>query len=406
MYFTLALTTDKTWNCAFIFHGIAFGILPTLIPLYFVDHLKGSLVDFGIMSAFTTIFSIFTSVYAGQLPERYRRAKPFIAISFLFSSVIIFALTQTTNVFLFQILYVLLGITNSIYPPSTRLLIAETYQRSNWESMFALHSLIVGFSNSLGLAICSLFVSNWGYKKLLFICIPLLLTSFLVALVVIKDPSLYVERWLSRISRPIEDVESLSYWLGVKGNVSRFGLKSNIKMSLFGLGTLIFVMAVSSLKSSLPVFFRDITGIEPSTIFSIYFVRSLIGSISYIVVGRLIGEGSSGDAVKFASIARAVLVLLLPSITFLPSLTPIITIILLSAMTFSWSLYYIGSSTIIIDYASEGSMGVYDALSGFGSIVGGLLSGLIPAMFSFNLLFIMASTLFSTSFLIFWKSIS
>ena len=131
----------------------------------------------------------------------------------------------------------------------------------------------------------------------------------------------------------------------------------------------------------------------------------MFGSLSYVLVGRWIEEREGGSAVKVASIARAVFVLLLPSIAFLPS-RPIGAVLLLSAITVSWSLYYVGSSTVIINYASEGSTGVYDALGGLGNVVGGLLRGLIPAMFSFNLLFIMASALFSIGFLIFWKSIS
>ena len=327
-------------------------------------------------------------------------------MSFVLSSVLLFALTQATNVYLFQVLYILLVITNSIYPPSTRILIAETYQRADWSRMFAWHNLIVGFSNAFGLAICSLFVSSAGYRTLLFICAPLVLASFLAALVVVKDPPIYVERWLSRISRPIDDVASFSYWLSGKGSAGRFDLKPTIKMSLFGVGTLTFIMAASSAKSSLPIFLSDVTGMSPSTIFAIYFCRSFVGSISYVYVGRRIGEAGGGHAVKFASIARAVLVLLLPSIAFLPSLAPVVAVVLLSAITFSWSLYSVGSSTVIIDYSSEGSVGVYDALGGLGNVVGSLLSGLLPALFSFNLLFITASALLLFTFLIFWKSMS
>ena len=407
MYFIgLALTTNKTWNWAFIFHGIAFGMLPTFIPLYFIDCLKGSLFDFGVMSAVATLSSILTLIYAGRLPERYERSKPFIAISFLLSSVCLFALTQATNVFLFQILYILLGITNSIYPPSTRLLIAETYHKADWSRMFAWHNLVVGFSNTLGLAICSLFVSSLGYGTLLFICAPLVFTSFLLALVVVKDPPIYMERWLSRVSRPIDDVESLSYWLGSKRSAGQFSLKSTVNMGLFGLGTLIFAMASSAFGSSLPIYLSNVVFMAPSMIFAVFFGRSFIGSISYIVVSRFIGEEGGGNAVKMASITRAALVFILPSIAFLPPLAPIVAVLLLSAVNFSWSLYSVGKSVMVVDFASEGSVGIYDALGSVGSVVGGLLSGLIPAMFSFNLLFIIASTLFLIAFLIFWKSTS
>ena len=381
-------------------------MLSTLVPLYFIDYLKGSLFDFGVMSAVATFFSILTSLYAGRLPERYGRAKPFIAISFLLSSVFLFALTHTMNIYLFQALYILVGIANSIYAPSTRTLIAETYERADWSRMFAWHSLIVGFSNTLGLAICSLFVSSVGYGTLLFLCAPLTLASFLVAIVVINDPPIYVERWLSRISRPIDDLESFSYWLGVKGDAGRFGLKPTVNMSLFGIGTLTFIMAVSSAKSSLPIFLSEVPGMIPSMIFAIFFARSFIGSISYLIVGRLIGEGDGGNAVQFASIARVVLVLLLPTIAFFPPLTPIVAVLLLSATTFSWSFYSIGNSTVITEYASEGSAGVYDALGSLGNVVGGLLSGLIPELFNFNLLFITASALYLLAFFIFRKSIA
>ena len=400
-----ALSTNKTWNLAFIFHGIAFGMLPILVPLYFVEYLKGSVLDFGVMSAIATLFSILTSAYAGRLPEAYGRVKPFILISFLLSSAFLFALARTSNIYLFQILYVLLGVANSLYPSSARILIAETYQKADWSKIFAQHNLIVGLSNTSGLAICSLYVTSLGYEALLLICVPLVLVSFLLALVVVNDPPFYVERLLSRLSRVAAEVESFSYWLGSKGSPRRFGLKPTVNMALFGLGTLIFTLASSAFGSSLSIFFSSVALMAPATIFAIFFGRSLIGSISYIAIGKLMGEEGGGNAVKVASIARAVLVFLLPSLIFLPQ-TPIAAVLLLSAINFSWSVYSLGYSTVVMDYAAEGSAGVYDALGSLGSVVGALLSGIIPAMFSFNLLFMVASAMFVIAFLVFWKSIS
>ena len=406
MFYAQAVISIKTWNCAFIFHGIAFGMLPILIPLYFVDFLEGSIFDFGLMSAISTFFSILASIYAGRLPEIHERVKPYILGSFLLSSLFLFALTKTSNLYLFQILYILLGAANSIYGPSTRIFIAETYQKADWGRTFAVHNLVVGLSNTLGLAICSLAVSNIGYGTLLFICAPLVLASFLVALAVINDPPIYVERWLSRISRPIDDVESFSYWFGSTRSAGKIRLTPTVNMTLFGLGTSIFILATSSAFSSLPIFLSNTIFMAPSTIFAIYFGRSLIGSISYVFVGKLSGEGGGGSAVKVASIARAVLVLLFISVSFSPLVGPIVIVLLLSALEVSWSLYSIGSSTVIVNYATEGSMGYYDALSSVGSVVGALLSGAIPAIFGFNFLFILASALFLVGFLVFSRASS
>jgi hypothetical protein len=57
-------------------------------------------------------------------------------------------------------------------------------------------------------------------------------------------------------------------------------------------------------------------------------------------------------------------------------------------------------------YASDGSAGIHGALRRGGSMVGGILSGLIPSLFGFNLLFILASTLFGVAFVMFWRSMT
>jgi MFS family permease len=354
------------------------------------------------MSALASLFSIATSIYAGRLPEIFGRVKPFILFSFLISGLILFLLSQVEEIVLFQILYILLELSNSLYIPSTRILVAETYQRVDWNKMFARHSLILGLSSTTGLAICSFFVSSVGYKTLLSISAFLVLTSFIVALVVIKDPSFYIERWLSRINRPIDDVETLSYWLGSK----RYNLKPTVNMSLFGMGSIFFALATSSAFSSIAIFFNDIVFITPSVIFAIFMFRSLFGSFSYIIVERWLESWRGGDAIKIASFARAVLVLLLLVLAILPSLAPIIAVVLLSAIAFSWSIYSVDRSTIIMDYSPEGSIGIHGALRRSGIVVGNLLSGFIPMMFGFNFLFIMASILFLFSFIIFWRSIS
>jgi len=400
------LTINKKWNFTFIFHGIAFGMLPTLIPLYFTSSLNGSLVDFGVMSAFATLFSILTSVYAGKLPQKYGKLKPFILISFLLSSIFLFALSNSKNIFLFQFFYILLGITNTIYTPSTRVLIAETHPKNDWNRMFAKHSLIVGFSNTFGLAICSFFVLSVGYGTLLSICAPLVFASFFAGFLIIEDPPLHVERWLNRIGRSIDDLESFSYWVSDMRSAVGFHLKPTVNSALFGVGTLIFILASSSAFSALPIFLNEVIGMPPELIFAVFFCRSFVGAISFIVVGKLIGKGNEENAIKFASIARTLLVIILLLMVFLSKLSPILVVLFLSAVTFSWSLYDVGSTTIIMNYSNESSTGIYDALGGIGSVVGGLLSGLIPAIFGFNILFILALVLFSISAIMFWKAMS
>jgi len=139
--------------------------------------------------------------------------------------------------------------------------------------MFARHNLIVGLGSTMGLAICSMLVSSVGYGTLLSLCAPLVFVSFLVAFFVIKDPPLYVGRWLSRIGRSVDDVETLSFWFGSKG----FRLKPTVDMTLFGVGTVIFAIASSSALLSLPIYLSDIILMTPSMTFAVFIFPSLFG---------------------------------------------------------------------------------------------------------------------------------
>ena len=54
---------------------------------------------------------------------------------------------------------------------------------------------------------------------------------------------------------------------------------------------------------------------------------------------------------------------------------------------------------IVMEYASEGTLGAYEAIDGLGSMAGGLLGGAIPAIYDFNVLFIVCSAIFATALL-------
>jgi hypothetical protein len=380
-------------------------MLPTLSLLFFVEQLHGSLVDFGVTFAVATLAGIVASVFAGRLPERSGKVKPFIVGSFLCSSAALLACSQVRDGTAFRVLYVLLEASNALHIPATRIFIAETYPRDAWGTIYARYNLVVGIAGTAGLAVCSALVSRISYPTLLLTCALLVFASFLVALVVIEDPPFYVERWLNRVSRPIADVEGLSYWLGSGARAGRFTLTPTVNMLLFGAGSVAFAVATASAFMPLPVFFTDVLHLAPSTTFAVFMVQSLCGAGSYVIVERWLRERRDGDAVKVAAVTRALLVLTFIPMAVLP-LVPLLASAVLSTVAFSWSLYAVDRSTIIMAYASEGSVGLHGALRRGGLMVGGVLSGLIPALFGFHLLFALASTLFGVACVLFWMSMT
>ncbi|MEM2922376.1 MAG: MFS transporter, partial [Candidatus Bathyarchaeia archaeon] len=263
------------WYLSFIPYNIAEGILSTLIPLYLVDELQGSLSELGVITFAATVLAIPASVFLGRLPDRYGRSKPFIAISFLGVSIFLFLMPFTKSVKEFGLLYIAMSIVKYINEPSTSVLIAESFERSQWGKALAKQSFIEGAAQATGLAICSLGVKHFGYVMLLRSTGPLVFASFISTMFTVQDPPLYIERLLSRFEQPIEDVETLSFSFQSRGaltpsrRVMKFGQYS--KMGFFGVGTIFFAFAASNAFVPLPVYLRE--SLPASAVFTVYLAR-------------------------------------------------------------------------------------------------------------------------------------
>ena len=395
-------TGGAGWYLTFIPYNVAFGILSTLLPLYLVEELRSSLTDLGMMTCIATAASIPASVYLGRFPDRYSRSKPFIIVSLLGVAVVLLLMPLTRSVAIFELLYVVMNLANYLSGPSTSVLVAESFERSQWGRALARQSFAEGMAQAIGLAICSLGVGQLGYVALLRITGPLVFASFILALVAIRDPPLYVERFLGRFERPITDVEILSFNFESGGTITpsrRIGqFNREPKMALFGFGTVFFAFAASNAFVPLTIYLRE--SLAASTVFVVFFVRSLCGTVSYLIVGKAVGSGTA--MVKLATAMRIVLVLLIPVVLMLPPpLSYIAVSALLSIVAFSWSLYSLGGDVVKVSNAKPGSLGVYDALANVGSALGSFVGSWIPLLFGFGTLYALSSGIFALSLLLF-----
>ena len=399
-----------TWYLTFLPNGIASGIVSTLIPLYLVQGLNGSLVDLGTMTFASTALLIPASIYLGRLPDRYRRAKPFILASFLGVSLILFMMTLATSVLLFQVLFVLMELAGYLRGPSTSILIAESFERGRRSSIIARQGFTEGIGAVIGLGICTVMVNSIGYRTLLTVASPLVLASFVIALLAFHDPQLYIERFLDRYDRLVGNIETFSLHLTSQGTLApsldgRSGLGREPNMRLFGVGRAFFSFAASNAFTSLPIFLLSRANFQSSTIFTAFMIRSVFGAISFLIASRLVGvEG--GRVVKLSTGFRMILVNLMPLVMFVQMpLSILVAAAILSLIAFSWSVYAIGVEMVTVSNAAPGSLGFYDALTGVGGALGAFMGGLIPTLFGFEILFVVSSGLFALALITFYTSL-
>ena len=389
--------------------GIAHGIIGTLIPLFLVQRLGASLVDLGVMAFAAAAILIPASIFLGSLPDKNRVAKPYILLSFLGASIILYLMTRTADILLFQLLFVALELFSYLRGPSTSVLIAETFERKKRSLVIAREGFVEGIGAVAGLGACSLLVGQYGYEGLLFVAAPLTFASFVIALFTISDSPLYIERNLDRFDGMVDRMEDLSFHLSGDGSILpsmdgewRFGRVAN--MRLFALGRAVFAFAASNAFTTISIFLLSRVGLSSSTIFLVFLVRSLFGSVSYLFVDRVFGL-NGGVGVTVGTLIRVVVVLLFPVVLLLPQpFSVIVAAVLLVFVAVSWSIYSVGFGLVTIAYAQPGSLGLYDSLASVGGALGNYSGGLIPTLFGFETLFFVSGLLFAVSLVLFYLS--
>ena len=394
---------------SFLPNGVAQGIIGTLIPIYMVQVLGATLIDIGVMTFAASALLIPSSILLGSLPDRTRASKPFVLLSFLASSVILFIMSSTSSVFLFQVLYVVLALALYLKGPSTSILIAESFEKRVRGSVIANQGFIESLGGVIGLGLCSVLIGVTGHQLLLSITAPLVLSSFILCLFTIRDSPLYIERSLDRFDRVVGDIVDFSYHLSGDGSIIpdidgewRFTRVAN--MRLFGVGRAIFAFATSNAMTTLSIFLLNRANYPSSLIFLVFLVRNIFGAFSYLFVDRVFG-GKGGVSVKLGALMRVALVLLLPVTLILPMpASAVFAAVILSLVAVSWSIYYVGYGLVTILYAQPGSLGLYDAFANLGGAIGNYTGGLIPTIFGFEALFIFSGILYAVALVVFHLS--
>jgi predicted MFS family arabinose efflux permease len=319
-------------------------------------------------------------------------------------------LSITSSIIIFQLLYVVLELVSYLKGPSTSILIAETYERGRRSRAISRQGLIEGIGAVIGLGVCIFLVNTIGYKSLLGFCAPLVFLSFIFALLTISEPPFYIERSFDRMDRIFGNLDDLSYQLNGDGPIApnrdgKWYFGKSVNMKLFGLGRTLFAFAASNAFTTLTLFLLTRAKFTSSEIFTVYQFRSIVGTFSYLFVGRIAGSDGSGS-VLIGTLMRIVLVSSIPLILILPTpVNIIVASIILSLVATSWSIYSVGTEMVTVMYAASGSLGLFDALASLGGALGNYSGGYIPTVYGFENIFMFSAILFALAFILFYLSL-
>ena len=391
------------WRLGFFFHEIAFGLLSVFIPLYVVSPaIGGSLVDLGIMTSIALFSAIPASFFWGYICDKTRRFKPYILLSFISATVLLYLFTFATNILTFIVLYAALSMLHVAHEAPKNVLIAEHYSREDWGRSYALYEGFTEIGWLLGLLL-GLFASATALSSnyILLLCSGLNFTAFALSIFLVADPILIFERRLVSIEKKIDytyrGVGAFSKLMD--GVPLREKLKTE-NFSAFGMGLVLFSLASSLFFTPLPVFFVQELAFPTSMVFMVYMLSSGGAVVGYFLAGRSAASPAAKTHMRRIMLLRSLLVFLLVAIVNFTFSTTLLASVILVFLGFAYAFYYILTLSLSMELIPAGKSGLFDGLVGLGAASGSFLGPFLAEMLGFIPQFLIAGSIFFIAFLV------
>jgi MFS family permease len=390
------------WRVGFFFHEMGFGLLSIFLPLHIIA-IGGSLVDIGLMSSIALFLVIPASFFWGYICDKTRRYKRYILLSFLTSTILLYAFTLTTNIGLLIALYAILSIFHVAHEPPKNILIAELYSRGEWERTYALYE---GFTETgwlIGL-LSGFFLTVYGFAaaSTLLLCSILNFVALLASLLLVTDPSIIFERSLVNIEKT---VDFSSRGIAIASKILD-GLSHNEKLKrenlrAFFSGLILFSIATSILFTPLPIFFSEELALSASIVFAIYMLNSVGGTIGYFLARSRLGRAAEKSNVSKIVLFRGVLALFLVVASQRLAQSAVLATAILVLMGFAYALFLVHTLSLSMELMPAGKGGLFNVLLGIGGASGSFIGPFLAQTFGFAYVFLVSGVVFFLAYLAF-----
>ncbi len=397
----MAQSDGSRWFYSYLPQGMAGGATSPLIPL-FAYALGASLGDVGIIAAATSVASVPAFMLWGSLSDRLKTRKAFLILGFLGTAVSLFAMGLCFDLPEFYLANLLIGFLGAASAPVGAVLVMETSEREKWPSKLALISQLTGVGYIVGLSVGVVWLAVGpvllgtvsAMRGLFVIGAALGLLSGLLAGMWLQEPREHLERRAIHLPDNLFRIERVKFLPMRMLHYLDFRNRKESKLSrpLRTYLACVFLLfsGFTAFYGFFPILLQQVYGLSESAVFAVY-IASQVGSVfAYLRVGRWVRERGSRQTQIYASLGRTVLfpsflVFLLIPVSPVAILAGIL--VLHAGVGICWALINVSGSTLVSDLAPEDAraeaMGAYNAVQGFGSILGPLLGGFAAEFYGY-----------------------
>lgn len=398
----------STWFLGYFFSNLAGGLISPLIPLFIIVYLGLGVFYVGLTTSIVSLASIPALIVWGNLSDSINKRKIFILIGFVGSFFALIPISIARDLSIYMLLQVSFQILAMAAVPVSTVIIIENVEKSKWPTIMSKFNLVASLGTLIGLIAGTVLITLYtGSNSILIEIYEIASLVYLVAAItsyfIIPEPDKpYKNNMLHTLHhvRIIERIRffpsSVIHFAGLSRGVRGSSLKREVRIYL--MCTFFLMTAFQLYFVPFPVFIIKSLGGNSSSIFIMYMLNSLFGTIAYRFTGPIISKFGVRNVLAGTMLTRAILfsgMAAVPFLIFMNLPFMLLSLAFYGVMGGLWG--FIGISEVayisrITENTTRGkAMGYYNSLNGLGQITGGLVSGTVCALFGYGLDFIAGS---------------
>ncbi len=426
--FRLSGLSVPLWFFGFVPYKLGEALLITLLPLFIVQTVNGSVTDVGRVHSLTSLAGVLAFIVWGNLSDRLKLRRPFLMVGF-FGFAVCTGLTAIAQGIEQVMLFCTLGaFLMAAITPVASALVLDGNPEDRWATAFGRFYQISGWSfvggvlfGATWLAFIPTHLTGIGMRSLLLFASCAATISLILCWQWVKEPQKSLEK--RQYNKQLHQVLSVAvierramfypsrmlYFILHPSWQVNFLEQLSRPLLLYYACAAVFFFAVNVVFVPFPIFLTTHLGATNTQVLLITLGKAAIEAFFYLPMAQFVQKRQGVQLQAWATALRIVVFLIFTLVAVMPvsSLSlPIVGIAhLLTGL--SWAAISISSTTIVATLSPKGqegmAMGFYNSLIGVATIIGSLVGGMMAASFGYSACFATGAVLMGlTAARLFW----
>ena len=396
-------SSSDLWFFSYLPIAIADGIATPLIPLLALQEFRLDAFGITIIIAASGMSQVPFTILWGNLSDRVAHRKYFLVGSFCATGVALILIALATDVLTYFWLNVAEGLACAASAPIGTMLLLETRHKRWWPQDIGIFGLISGLGTTAGLALGFVWLFVIGFHaSITTVMVGLLILAGALAILAGVTAWAWIEEPVVRLERrSLADLLNLHRGVVERLRRTRSRVLNIVDLTrssadpiprreiLFLLALGVMTVGFEMFYGPFPVFLTQVTQFSDSSVFVVYLGAAAASTALFFHSGKAV-ERHSPKLVFLGSLGGRLLLMLLflwvPAYVVLGlgsgGLASWMTL-LNALMGVSWAFISTASTLFLVRLVGRSgrgrALGLYNAVAGFGGLLGTLLGGWLYA---------------------------